>query len=66
MADEADIANDHVQKTLDLTMRTINTKVPENDKRICIWCEGKIKEKDGRRWCSLECRQDHQLYANNI
>lgn len=66
MADEADIANDHMQKTLDLTMRTINTKVPENDKRICIWCEGKIKEKDGRRWCSVECRDEHTLMANKL
>mgnify|MGYP003680155125 FL=1 len=66
MADEADVANDHVQKTLDLTMRSVNTNVPKNDTGECIWCGSAIKEKDGRRWCSLECRQDHQLYANKI
>jgi len=66
MADEADIANDHMQKTLDLTMRSVNTEVPKNDTGECIWCGSAIKEKDARRWCSLECRQDHQLYANKI
>ena len=65
MADEADVANDHVQKTLDLTMRSINTDVPKNDTGECIWCSEPIKD-DGRRWCSTECRNEHQLYANKI
>ena len=29
MADEADIANDEVQKQLDATMRAVNVKVPK-------------------------------------
>ena len=59
MADEADVANDHVQKTLDLTMRSINTEVPKNDTGECIWCGSAIKEKDERRWCSVVCRDEH-------
>jgi hypothetical protein len=65
MADEADVANDHIQKTLDLTMRSINTDVPKNDTGECIWCNEPIED-DGRRWCSTECRNEHQLYANKI
>ena len=52
MADEADVANDHVQKTLDLTMRSVNTNVPKNDTGECIWCGSAIKEKEiGRASC---------------
>jgi len=65
MADEADVANDHIQKTLDLTMKSVNTEVPENDTGVCIWCDGLVKD-DGRRWCSAVCRDEHQLYANKI
>jgi hypothetical protein len=59
VADEADIANDQVQKALDATMRTINTVVPTNDTNECIWCGEPIKEKDERRWCSVVCRDEH-------
>jgi hypothetical protein len=58
MADEADVANDHVQKTLDLTMRSVNTNVPKNDTGECIWCGSAIKEKDERRWCSVHAEMN--------
>lgn len=60
MADEADIANDRVQKTLDLTMRTVNTKIKDNDTGLCIWCGEPIHDK--RRWCSVECRDEQERF----
>jgi len=66
VADEADIANDEVERQLKVTMQSINTNVPENDSGKCIWCDTPIKEKDARRWCSVECRNEHELYANKL
>ena len=66
MADEADLANDELEKQLKRTLDSIDTKIPTNDTGKCIWCDSPIKEKDGRRWCSIECRDEHQLYANKL
>ena len=60
MSDEIDIANEQVQKSLDATMRTIDTKVGENDTGLCLWCGDKVKDK--RRWCSVECRDEHERF----
>ena len=49
MADEADIANDQVQKALDATMSTIGTHIEPNKTGVCVWCDEPIKEKDDRR-----------------
>jgi hypothetical protein len=62
MTDEIDMANEQVQKALDMTMRTINTTVEQNDTGHCLWCETKIIQKDKRRWCSVECRDENQKY----
>jgi hypothetical protein len=62
MTDEIDIANDQVQKALDMTMRTINTEVKENDTGYCLWCGESIKQKDKRRWCSVECRDEQERH----
>jgi len=62
MVDEIDMANEQVQKALDMTMRTINTTVEQNDTGHCLWCEAKIKQKDKRRWCSVECRDEYERY----
>lgn len=61
MADEADIANDQVQKALDLTMRTVNTKIKDNDTGLCIWCGEPVQDK--RRWCSVECRDEYDRHS---
>jgi len=63
MADEIDIANEQVQKALDMTMRTLNTEVRENDTGECLWCGEPIKQKDKRRWCSVECRDEHERHS---
>jgi len=64
VADEIDVANDEVQKQLDATMRSVDTRVPKNSTGKCMWCSEPIK--DERRWCSPECRDEQILYANKI
>jgi hypothetical protein len=55
MTDEIDMANEQVQKALDMTMRTINTTVEQNDTGHCLWCgETKIKQKDNTQM--VQCR----------
>jgi len=60
LSDEIDIANDQVQKALDATMRTVDTKIGENDTGECLWCGEPIKDK--RRWCSVDCRDEYERY----
>ena len=60
MADELDIANDQVQKSLDMTMRTINVEIKENDTGRCLWCGEPVKDK--RRWCSIDCRDEQERF----
>ena len=64
MVDEADVANDEVQKQLDATMRSVDVKVPKNNTGKCMWCGDSVE--DERRWCSPECRDEQILYANKI
>lgn len=66
MVDDVDKASDEIEKRLEACMRTVNTTVPTNDTNKCIWCDECIKEKDGRRWCSADCRDEHTLYANKL
>ena len=66
MADEADIANDELERQLNTTLKYINTDIPTNDTKECIWCGESIKQDDGRRWCSIECRNEHEFYANKL
>ena len=61
MADEIDMANDQVQKALDMTMKTINTTIDENTTGLCLWCGESVKDK--RRWCSVECRDEHERHS---
>ena len=66
MADEIDMANDEVQRHLDVALKSLKTEVPTNDTHKCIWCGNDIQQDDGRRWCSIECRDEHDLFANKL
>jgi RNA polymerase-binding transcription factor DksA len=66
MVDEADVANDELERQLEKTLKSVDTKIPTNDTNKCIWCGEPIQESDNRRWCSIECRNDHELYANKV
>jgi hypothetical protein len=60
VADEIDRANDHIEKAMALTMKTVDTDIKENDTGKCTWCGEPVKDK--RRWCSVECRDEQQKY----
>ena len=64
MSDEIDRANDEVLNRLEETLKSVDTNIIENKTGKCLWCEEPVKDK--RRWCSAECRADHQLYANKL
>jgi predicted nucleic acid-binding Zn ribbon protein len=49
---------------LEATLSNVDTEVPDNNTGRCIWCEAKVK--DNRRWCSIECRDEHTKYANKL
>ena len=57
MSDDIDLANEHIQKTMELSLKSIDTSTaPPNVSNRCLWCQEPIREKDERRWCSPECR----------
>ncbi len=64
MSDEIDVANNEAQKQLEATLKSVDTSVEENDTGKCVWCEKEVKDK--RRWCSVECRDEHTFYANKL
>ena len=64
MSDEIDDANDEVQRQLDATLSKVNTEIPDNHTGQCVWCETKVN--DNRRWCSVECRNEHEHYARKL
>jgi len=64
MSDDIDDANEELQKQIDATLSNVNTEVPNNDTGKCVWCEAKVK--DNRRWCSVECRNEHEHYARKL
>jgi len=59
MADDIDIANEQLQKTMEATIKTLreaSISPPKNYTGKCIWCSYLII--DLRRWCSAECRDE--------
>ncbi len=61
MADEADIANNSIEMALHAKIKSVDTRVAENDTGKCIWCGEKVKDK--RRWCSVECRDEQERHG---
>jgi len=61
MADDIDKANDQAQMILDaqikLNKKDINPYV--NESRVCWECDAPVP--DGRRWCSIECRDVSEI-----
>jgi hypothetical protein len=58
MADEVDVANDRIEQLTKAALTMIDTSVPDNDTGECLWCGDPVSDK--RRWCSAECRDQHQ------
>ena len=61
MADEADMANTSIEMALAAKLKSVDTKVSENDTGKCVWCGVDVKDK--RRWCSAECRDEQERYS---
>ena len=60
MSDEIDLANDEMHNRITESIKSINiTKPPVNHSNKCLWCREPFKVKDGRRWCSSDCRDAH-------
>tara|TARA_R110000796_G_scaffold46685_1_gene112913 strand:- start:694 stop:909 length:216 start_codon:yes stop_codon:yes gene_type:complete len=64
MSDDLDNADKETRLMLEATLSNVDTEVPDNNTGRCIWCEAKVK--DNRRWCSIECRDEHTKYANKL
>ena len=64
MSDDLDNADKESRLMLEATLSNVDTEVPDNNTGRCIWCETKVK--DNRRWCSIECRDEHTKYANKL
>jgi hypothetical protein len=60
--DDIDVANEYAQKIVDVGIANAHAKAetPTNDTGECIWCSNPVK--DTRRWCSVECRNEHERH----
>lgn len=61
MADEADMANNAIEMALNAKLKSVTTKVAENDTGKCVWCGEAVSDK--RRWCSAECRDEQERFG---
>lgn len=59
MADEADVANDHIEKELAMRISAARriTLVPQST--TCLNCDDPVS--GGRRYCSKDCQEDNEL-----
>ena len=64
MSDDLDNADEETRLMLEATLSNVDTEVPDNNTGRCIWCDTEVK--DNRRWCSIECRDEHTKYANKL
>jgi len=61
VADEVDVANSQIEKTLALTLAAAKSSVtPLPYIGMCHNCEEPIKGKDQRRFCDKDCLDDYQ------
>lgn len=57
--DEADIAQDHIEKTLALQIAQARAKSGQQPTGECLNCSEPLA--DGRRFCCTECREDFEV-----
>ena len=60
--DDIDVANEYAQKVVDVAIANAHARAetPTNDTGKCLWCSNSVK--DTRRWCSVECRNEHERH----
>lgn len=55
MSDEADVANDNIERDINVARRVLASKQPEAYfTGECLHCGEEVKEP--RRWCDADCR----------
>ena len=61
MADEVDVTQERIDREIEIMRRAI-AAMSEEVKPIgeCLWC-GEVLD-NGRRWCSVECRDSWELW----
>lgn len=64
MSDDLDNADKETRLMLEATLSNVDTEVPDNDTGRCVWCEEPVK--GTARWCSTECRDEHEYYARKL
>ena len=64
MSDDLDNADKETRLMLEATLSNVDTEVPDNDTGKCVWCEEPVK--GTARWCSTECRDEHEYYARKL
>tara|TARA_R100001530_G_scaffold41634_2_gene31857 strand:- start:464 stop:649 length:186 start_codon:yes stop_codon:yes gene_type:complete len=58
MVDEVDKANEQLEKSIENTLKNIDTTIPKNNTGKCLSCG--LDVKDERRWCSADCRDNYE------
>jgi hypothetical protein len=61
MADEADVANDHIEMELAMRISAARRIVAVPQSTTCLNCEDPVS--GGKRYCSKDCQEDDELRA---
>ena len=58
MVDDVDRATEQVQKSIEDTLKNIDTTIPKNITGECLTCGQPVDNK--RRWCNADCRDNYE------
>ena len=58
MVDEVDRATEQVQKSIEDTLKNIDTTIPKNITGECLTCGLSVDNE--RRWCNADCRDNYE------
>ena len=58
MVDDVDRANEQVQKSIEDTLKNIDTTIPKNITGECLTCGLSVDNE--RRWCNADCRDNYE------
>ena len=58
MVDDVDRATEQVQKSIEDTLKNIDTTIPKNITGECLTCGLSVDNE--RRWCNADCRDNYE------
>ena len=58
MVDDVDRANEQIEKSIEDTLKNIDTTIPKNITGECLTCGQPVN--DERRWCDADCRDNYE------